>query len=145
MAKIMSHNSIFYKLCKITIWTCLQSVGRCPQLSRNVWPKNVQCWLVTQLPLNTADFAPLKAAQWKRLVPRSLDSKVIYPIEFVCSRPFEWYKNHQNRTSETYLKMIQFCLNALVQIQYLWFIIYMIFWIFFLWFQCEALFNSCTI
>ena len=50
----------------------------------------------------------LKNAKWERIVLKSFDSKVIYLIEFICSRPFEWYKNHWNRTSENLSKRIQF-------------------------------------
>ena len=66
---------------------------------------------------NNADCAPLKDAQWKKIVPRSPNPKVIYSVGFVCSRPFEWYKNHQNRTSETYLKLIRICLIVLVKVK----------------------------
>ena len=59
----------------------------------------------------------LKDAQWKRIVPRSLDLNVMYSIGFVCSRPFEWYKTYQNRTSETYLKLIRICLIALMKMK----------------------------
>ena len=67
--------------------------------------------------LNTAEFAFLQNAQWKRVVPSSLNLKVIYPIGIFCSRQIERYQNHENRTSETYLKLIQFYLITLVKVK----------------------------
>ena len=75
--------------------------------------KTLKFLLVAPLPLNTADVAPWKDALWKRLVSISLDPKVIYLIESVYSTAFEWYKNHQNRTCKTYLKIIRLCFIAL--------------------------------
>jgi len=72
-------------------------------------------WLLTLLPLKTAKLASLKNDQWKRIVPSSLDLKVINPIGIFCSRRIERYQNHENQTSETYLKLIQFYLITLVK------------------------------
>ena len=46
-----------------------------------------------------------------------MNLKVIYPIGIFCSRQIEWYQNHENRTSETYLKLIQFYLITLVKVK----------------------------
>ena len=59
----------------------------------------------------------VKYAQWKRIVPSSLDLKVCYPIGIFCSRQIERYQNHENRTSVTYSKLIQFYLITLVKVK----------------------------
>ena len=46
-----------------------------------------------------------------------MDLKVINPIGISCSRQIERYQNHENRTSETYLKLIQFYLITLVKVK----------------------------